>query len=101
ISIEAIPHAATTARCPQSNPAPVVAGSNAVRKASKNGRIGKIEAKVRTLSGISVSGTNTPERKYSGRTVKLVIGGAACSFGMTMLSASPIEQNEKVPTIRV
>jgi len=26
--------------------------------------------------------------------VKFVIGGAACSLGITMLSASPIEQNE-------
>jgi hypothetical protein len=61
-------------------------------------RIGKIEEKSRTPSGISVSGMKTPERKYRGRTATFVIAGAASSEGMRAVSANPRHENEAAPT---
>src|SRR3954447_14508832 len=57
------PQAATTARSPNSNPAPVVWGFQAVNIASKKWRIGKASAKLRTPLGSSSWGMKTPDRK--------------------------------------
>src|SRR5215211_3341203 len=95
------PHAATIARLPHSKPAPVVDGSQAVKKASKKCLIGNSSAKCKTPLGISDSGMKTPERKYSGRSAKFVIGAAASSEGIAAVIAKPRQQNDAAPTVSV
>ena len=72
-----MPHAAITARWPNSKPAPVSNGLKVACNASEKCLTGKIPANVLSQFGASSVRMKTSETKNSGKIVPLTIAGAA------------------------
>ncbi len=63
--------------------------------------MGKTVAMSRRTLGIWLSGTNTPEMKYSGSTVMLIAGAAASALEMRVETAKAMQEKAAAPTTTV
>ena len=68
---------------------------------STNGLTGSTSATWRRPSGSWLTGTNTPEMKYSGSTTAFVIAGAASSLEIARVYAMPSAQKANAPSTSV